>query len=180
MTESTSTLAQALENEKNGLAKDEDAKSTSQSTSSKARRRRWFGSSKSVSDKSSNSTPTGATSSSNTSIFTTTPNSSVSNHGKITSATNHSPSDKTASRPINIQSSSSSRSHKPSSYSSHSSWGHDGSLHGSSVSDTLNVRDKEIVDAQDRLDRWGARATGGTERVEREMGLSDEMNMGLS
>jgi len=57
--------------------------------------------------------------------------------------------------------------------------GREGSTHGS-ISDTRSVRDREIVNAQDRLDRWGARATGGTERVERELGLSDEMNMGLS
>lgn len=57
-----------------------------------------------------------------------------------------------------------------------------GSPHGSSTiaSDSLSMRDKELSDAQDRLDRWGSRAAGGTERAEREMGLGDEVNMGLS
>ena len=179
--ESTSTLTQALENEKNssntsGAAADEDTKNLSPSNTSSTRRRRWFGSSKSVSDKGSRNPPVGPTSSP-TSTSTTNPTSSpVSRNGKITSATNNSPSTKTASRPISIQS----QSRKPSNYSgyaSSNSWSRDGSLHGS---DTLSVRDKEIVDAQDRLDRWGTRATVGTERAERELGLSDEMNMGLS
>jgi hypothetical protein len=43
-----------------------------------------------------------------------------------------------------------------------------------------SIRDREIEDAQNRLDRWGARATGGTERAERELGLGDDVNMGLS
>lgn len=43
-----------------------------------------------------------------------------------------------------------------------------------------SIRDREIEEAQDRLDRWGARATEGTERAEREFGLGDEVNMGLS
>lgn len=33
---------------------------------------------------------------------------------------------------------------------------------------------------QDHLDRWATRAVDGTERAEREFGLSDEVNMGLS
>lgn len=169
--DSTSTLTQALQNEKNSS---DDSKSRSPSSSSMARHRRWFGSSKSVSDKASNNTPAGAT----TSTSNTNPTSSSSSSVKVTSSTNDSPSGKTASGPISIQSRS-----KPSSYySGHASVSgnsvaRDASLHGS---DTLSVRDREIADAQDRLDRWGTRATGGTERVEREMGLSDEMNMGLS
>jgi hypothetical protein len=43
-----------------------------------------------------------------------------------------------------------------------------------------SMRDREIEDAQNRLDRWGARASGGTERAERELGLGDDVNMGLS
>lgn len=47
-------------------------------------------------------------------------------------------------------------------------------------SDTLSLREKEISQAQDHLDHWGTRATGATERAEREMGLGDDVNMGLS
>lgn len=43
-----------------------------------------------------------------------------------------------------------------------------------------SIRNREIEEAQNRLDRWGARATGGTERAERELGLGDDVNMGLS
>lgn len=43
-----------------------------------------------------------------------------------------------------------------------------------------SIREREIEEAQNMLDRWGARATGGTERAERELGLGDDVNMGLS
>ncbi|KAE8551765.1 hypothetical protein TMatcc_001747 [Talaromyces marneffei ATCC 18224] len=43
-----------------------------------------------------------------------------------------------------------------------------------------SIRDREIEDAQNRHDRWAARAAGGTERAERELGLGDDVNMGLS
>jgi hypothetical protein len=36
------------------------------------------------------------------------------------------------------------------------------------------VCSKEIANSQDHLDRWSTRAAGGTERAEREFGLSDE------
>lgn len=49
-----------------------------------------------------------------------------------------------------------------------------------SASASNSTREKEIASSQDRLDRWGTRAAGGTERAEREFGLSDEVNMGLS
>lgn len=48
------------------------------------------------------------------------------------------------------------------------------------TSDSASLRDKEIANSQDHVDRWSTRAAGGTERAEREWGLSDEMNMGLS
>ncbi|KAJ5558722.1 peroxisomal membrane protein Pex23-Penicillium chrysogenum [Penicillium sp. DV-2018c] len=48
------------------------------------------------------------------------------------------------------------------------------------TSDSASLRDKDIANSQDHLDRWSTRAAGGTERAEREWGLSDEVNMGLS
>ncbi|OJJ36842.1 hypothetical protein ASPWEDRAFT_50267 [Aspergillus wentii DTO 134E9] len=172
-TETASNLTQALQNEKASSsgadASTVDADAQSLAPSSKARKRRWFGGSKSVSDKnSSNSAPP------------TSNNSSV-DLGKITSATRDDPkSGPTASRPINIQHARKS-SNIPGAASHSSSAGREGSLHGSGTnSDSVSVRNKEIHQAQDRLDRWGTRATGGTERAEREMGLGDEVNMGLS
>jgi hypothetical protein len=46
--------------------------------------------------------------------------------------------------------------------------------------DSLSLRNKEIEEAENRLNHWGTRASDGTERAEREMGLSDDINMGLS
>ncbi|KAL1968541.1 hypothetical protein VTN77DRAFT_1751 [Rasamsonia byssochlamydoides] len=51
---------------------------------------------------------------------------------------------------------------------------------GTGDTDSSSIRKREIEEAQDRLDRWGARATGGTERAERELGLGDDVSMGLS
>ncbi|KAJ5782765.1 hypothetical protein N7457_004539 [Penicillium paradoxum] len=48
------------------------------------------------------------------------------------------------------------------------------------TSDSASLREKEIANSQDHVDRWSTRAAGGTERAEREWGLSDDMNMGLS
>ncbi|KAJ5250317.1 peroxisomal membrane protein [Penicillium chrysogenum] len=70
-----------------------------------------------------------------------------------------------ASRPISI---------KNSRKSSHA---REGSV---ATSDSASLREKEIANSQDHLDRWSTRAAGGTERAEREFGLSDEVNMGLS
>lgn len=47
------------------------------------------------------------------------------------------------------------------------------------TSDSASLRDKDSS-MQDHLDRWSTRASGGIERAEREFGLSDEVNMGLS
>ncbi|RAH68984.1 PEX28-32 family peroxisomal membrane protein [Aspergillus aculeatinus CBS 121060] len=138
-----------------------DTDSLAPSTSSKSRRRQWFGSTKSVSDiKNSSFSSAPPTSTNNSSV----------DLGRITSAnsTNPPPSGRAPSRPINI-----SHSRKLSNYSGTASYsssqGPDGSL-----------REKEITRAQDQLDRWAARAAGGTERAERELGLGDEVNMGLS
>ncbi|KAJ5752484.1 peroxisomal membrane protein Pex23-Penicillium chrysogenum [Penicillium odoratum] len=53
---------------------------------------------------------------------------------------------------------------------------------GSSVAtnDSASLREKELSNSQDHHDRWATRAVDGTERAEREFGLSDEVNMGLS
>ncbi|KAL2828756.1 integral peroxisomal membrane peroxin-domain-containing protein [Aspergillus cavernicola] len=165
----TQALAQELEENKNkeqgntdASTIDADSVSLAPSTSSKARRRRWFGGSKSVSDK-------------NGSVSSTQqiPTNDSEDLGKITSATSYSSSLKTASRPVSIP-----RTRRLSGLSGSAS---QNSPHGSTVaSDSLSIRDKEVTDAQDRLDRWGSRAAGGTERAEREMGLGDEVNMGLS
>ncbi|KAL2807866.1 integral peroxisomal membrane peroxin-domain-containing protein [Aspergillus granulosus] len=143
---------------------DADSVSLAPSTSSKTRRRRWFGGTKSVSDKNDSSTSSAPPNSTNDSEGS----------GKITSATSYSSSSiRNPSRPVSIQ-----RSRRLSGLSGGASYG---SPHGSAAnSDSLNIREKELSDAQDRLDRWGSRATGGTERAEREMGLGDEVNMGLS
>lgn len=58
-----------------------------------------------------------------------------------------------------------------------SSHAREGSL---ATSESSSFREKELAAAQDHHDRWGTRAAGGTERAEREFGLSDEVNMGLS
>ncbi|KGO50858.1 hypothetical protein PEX1_053840 [Penicillium expansum] len=70
-----------------------------------------------------------------------------------------------ASRPISIK-----NSRKPSHV-------REGSV---ATSDSASLREKEMANSQDHLDRWSTRAAGGTERAEREWGLSDEVNMGLS
>ncbi|KAL4893365.1 integral peroxisomal membrane peroxin-domain-containing protein [Aspergillus ambiguus] len=179
--EPLSGLTQALQQEKNkdkesgnpdaSTVDAADSESLAPSTtSSKPRRRRWFGSSKSVSDKSS---------------IASAP--SASNHdpsvdlAKVTSGPSYSSSARPASRPISIPSHSRKWSSNSRSSSRSVSYGGEGSVHGSGAhSDSLSIRDKEISHAQDHLDRWGSRATGGTERAEREMGLGDEVNMGLS
>ncbi|KAE8389708.1 integral peroxisomal membrane peroxin-domain-containing protein [Aspergillus alliaceus] len=174
--EATSGLTQALEREREGRREsgnldastvDADSESLAGSTSSNTRRRRWFGNSKTVSDR---------TSSISSALPASNNNSSV-DLGRITSATNSSRPGKSASKPISIPSSQK----LSSSHSSGSgSFGREGSVHGSAAHSDRSARDKEIAHSQDRLDRWGARATGGIERAEREMGLGDEVNMGLS
>lgn len=169
-----SSLTQALDNEResgnvDASTVDTDAVSLAPSASSKARKRRWFGSTKPVSDKAS----------STSSALPVSTNTSPVDAGKITSTTSYSPSPTPGSRPIDMA-----QSRKPSNYSGNASYGsrdRDSSVSRSiSHSDSVSIRDKEIVHAQDRLDRWATRATGGIERAERELGLGDEVNMGLS
>ncbi|KAH1435700.1 hypothetical protein KXX32_008121 [Aspergillus fumigatus] len=169
-----SGLTQALDKQResgniDASTVDTDAVSLSPSASSKTRKRRWFGGSKPVSDKAS-STSFALPAFTNTSSV---------DAGKITSTPSYSPSGTPVARPIDIA-----HSRKPSNYSgnaSDGSVGRDSSVAGSvSHSDSASIRDKEIIHAQDHLDRWGTRATGGIERAERELGLGDEVNMGLS
>ncbi|KAJ5180488.1 peroxisomal membrane protein [Penicillium capsulatum] len=77
------------------------------------------------------------------------------------------PASRAPSRPISIQGS-----RKPSQHAEGS-----GSI---STSDSASAREKDAANVQDHHDRWATRAAGGTERAEREFGLSDEVNMGLS
>ncbi|KAA8642125.1 PEX28-32 family peroxisomal membrane protein [Aspergillus tanneri] len=170
-----SGLTQALEQQKqkesgavDASSVDTDSQSLAPSSSSKARRRRWFGGPKSVSDKASSISTAPAASNNNSSV----------DLGKLASSPSYNSPGRSTSKPISIPSS-----QKPSSYSqsSSTSYGRDRSTHGSAApSDSASLRDKEIAHAQDHLDHWGARAAGGTERAEREMGLGDEVNMGLS
>ncbi|KAL4959148.1 PEX28-32 family peroxisomal membrane protein [Aspergillus stella-maris] len=168
-------------NAESSTAVDPDSVSLAPSTTStKARRRRWFGGSKSAIALNNDNTKTG----SSTSVAPPQPNPSTTtandseDPAKITSSStpSHSTSLRNSSRPVSI-----SKSRRLSGLSGSTGTGH-GSPHGSSTvaSDSLSFRDKELSDAQDRLDRWGSRASGGTERAEREMGLSDDLNMGLS
>ncbi|KAF9886026.1 peroxisome- protein [Aspergillus nanangensis] len=178
-TEAVSGLTRALEEEKDkdkesgnpdASTADADSESLAPSTS-KPRRRRWFGSSKSVSDK--NSISSAPSASNNTSSV---------DLGKITSAPSYSSSGNSASRPISIPAHSRKWSTNSRASSRSVSYGGEGSsTHGSAArSDSLSLRNKERTHGQDKLDHWGSRATGGTERAERELGLGDEVNMGLS
>jgi hypothetical protein len=144
------------------------------------RKRRWFGSSKDV----RSSTSLGSVSSITT------------NSEDTASLAGENPLTQTSSKPINIRNSRSPPPNitglpgKDDTYSSSP-----GRLSGSSSrnqkrrnetpgssgdGDSQNTRNREIEEAQDQLNRWGARATDGTERAEREMGLGDDVNMGLS
>ncbi|KAL4930701.1 PEX28-32 family peroxisomal membrane protein [Aspergillus undulatus] len=185
----TQALAKEIEKTKNKDADastaDADSVSLAPSTAStKARRRRWFGGSKSVSDNKNGSTSSFTSAPAQPNPYTTTTNNDSEDPGKITSsiASNNNTSLRNASRPVShSRPVSISKSRRLSGLSGSTSTGH-GSPHGSSTvaSDSLSIRDKELSDAQDRLDRWGSRASGGTERAERELGLGDEVNMGLS
>ncbi|EAA62785.1 hypothetical protein AN5692.2 [Aspergillus nidulans FGSC A4] len=186
----TQALAQDIEQSKTGKpdanadASTVDADSVSlapSTTSSKARRRRWFGSSsnsKSVSD-SKNSSSTSTPPATNNNDSESPGNAKITSSSATSTSHNRSSSSlrSVSSRPVSI-----SRSRRLSGLSGSNSGYNTGSPHGSSTvaSDSLSIREKEISDAQDRLDKWGARATGGTERAERELGLGDEVNMGLS
>lgn len=157
--ETISNLTQALEREKEQEKEPKEKEKSagpegntlSPSSTLKTRRRRWFGG-KDKERVSSGSSPAdiGRSTGSNLAI-------------------SDDPTSRTPSRPISIQGS-----RKPSQYS-----GQEGS--GSvATSDSASTREKDTTKVQDHHDQWATRAAGGTERAEREFGLSDEINMGLS
>lgn len=45
---------------------------------------------------------------------------------------------------------------------------------------SLSLREREIEEEQDRLDRWHSQSGGATERAERGWALGDDAHMGLS
>ncbi|KAJ6043445.1 uncharacterized protein N7446_001644 [Penicillium canescens] len=146
--ETISGLTQALEKEtQQGCDEDADTKSTTPSTASKSRRRRWFSNSKEKEkDQLASPIDSGRASGSNVSGAVDGPG---------------------PSRPISIQ-----NSRKSSQYHAR-----EGSV---ATSDSASLREKEMANSQDHLDKWSTRAADGTERAEREWGLSDDLNMGLS
>lgn len=166
--ETVSALAQALEKEKEKEIKEKDPEqeinsnnALSNTTPLKSRRRRWFGSSskdKERANEGGSSTDVGRSTGSNPAPQSDT----VAATSPTASSGRAAPS-----RPISM-----SNSRNPSQYSIR-----EGSV---ATSDSTSIRDKEIASSQDRHDLWSTRAAGGTERAEREFGLSDEVNMGLS
>lgn len=177
----TQALAQEMEKNKNKdqttaetSTADPDSVSLAPSASSpKPRRRRWFGgSSKSVSEKPGSTSTVQPPLSNSPTVENV---SEDSGKPSATSTSYNNSSLRNVSRPVSVS--------QPRRLSGLSgSTAGRGSPHGSSTvaSDSLSMREKEITEAQDRLDRWGSRASGGTERAERELGLGDEVNMGLS
>jgi hypothetical protein len=170
----------------NGTAEAQnDASSTSPvSPTANQRRSRWFGGSKD-----------GRGSISLASVSSATAVSSLSTNADTTSLSSGS-SSQAVSMPITIQkgrSASLSAAGKASSYDIYGSSPGQKSVSSSRSRkrlsviglnevdcDSLSLRNKEIEEAENRLNHWGTRASDGTERAEREMGLSDDINMGLS
>ncbi|KAJ5683084.1 hypothetical protein N7462_006249 [Penicillium macrosclerotiorum] len=157
--ETISNLTQALEKEqdqtKDKESDPEQLNNLSPHTTLKTRRRRWFSSGKEK-DRTSSVGSSSDTGRANGANVTGSPDNTVATNDRGT-----------PSRPISIQ-----HSRKPSQYSVR-----DGSL---ATSNSASLREKEMAEARDLHDRWGTQALGGTERAERELGLSDEINMGLS
>ncbi|KAF7718350.1 Uncharacterized protein PECH_001056 [Penicillium ucsense] len=162
--EAISHLTQALEKDRDRdraqdkKEDDTEAKSLSHDSPLKARRRRWFSGKEDSKEegvehpsRGSSSVDLGLTSGAK---FTDTPGSS---HPRPT-------------RPVSIQGSRRS--------SHYSASGREGS--SLTTSDSASLREKDAAKLHDRVDRWSTRAAGGTERAEREMGLSDEVQMALS
>lgn len=176
----TADSKKVTEQETADVPQDDAASIVAPSTASSTRKRRWFGGSKDM----KNNTPI------NTAM------SSASNlNAESSSPTGPNTSGNASSRPVSIQNSrnaSFSNAFGGSSYDTYSSSPRQRSTSssqrrrrgsgtgGSGDGDSLSIRKREIEEAQDRLDRWGARATGGTERAERELGLGDDVNMALS
>ncbi|OKO94455.1 Peroxisomal membrane protein PEX30 [Penicillium subrubescens] len=159
--EAVSSLTQALEREKEQEKdkKDSDPETNSLSphTPLKARRRRWFGSKDSSKESSKERTSSGGSIDAGR---TTSANFSDATGGAGSGRG-------TPARPVSIQ-----NTRRQSQYSVR-----EGSM---ATSDSASTREKEMASSHDRHDKWSTRAAGGTERAEREMGLSDEVQMALS
>jgi hypothetical protein len=159
--ETVSNLTQALEREKeqekDKKESDPETNSLSPHTPLKARRRRWFGSKDGSKDSSKErSTSSGGSIDAGRTTGANIPEATGAGGGRGTPA-----------RPISIQ-----NSRRQSQYSVR-----EGSM---ATSDSASTREKEMANSHDRHDQWSTRAAGGTERAEREMGLSDEVQMALS
>lgn len=167
----------------NGTAEDDAASTSSVSPTSNPKRRRWFGGSKD-----------GKGSISLASVSAATAVSSSANADTISLSSGA--SSQAVSMPITIhkgRSASLSAAGRASSYDIYGSSPGQKSVSSSrsrkrfsvigvngADCDSLSLRNKEIEEAENRLNHWGTRASDGTERAEREMGLSDDINMGLS
>ncbi|KAJ5092102.1 hypothetical protein NUU61_006972 [Penicillium alfredii] len=170
--ETISSLTQALEREKakdkekdkkKDKDSDTDSRSLTPSTTLRTRRRRWFGGGKDK-DKAKDRVSSGRSSvdvgrATGSNVDVSASGDGASDGGAA--------SGRTPSRPTSIQGS-----RQSSQYNAH-----EDSL---ATSDSASMREKEVAHAQDHHDRWATRAAGGTERAEREWGLSDDVNMGLS
>lgn len=158
--EAVSHLTQALEREKeqekDKKESDPETNSLSPHTPLKARRRRWFGSKDSSKEGSKERTSSGGSIDAGR---TTSAN--------FSEATGAGSGRGTPARPISIQNARRQSQHSV----------REGSM---ATSDSASTREKEMANSHDRHDKWSTRAAGGTERAEREMGLSDEVQMALS
>ncbi|KAJ5883934.1 uncharacterized protein N7473_010820 [Penicillium subrubescens] len=150
--EAVSSLTQALEREKE---QEKDKKDSDPETNT--RRRRWFGSKDSSKESSKERTSSGGSIDAGR---TTSANFSDATGGAGSGRG-------TPARPVSIQ-----NTRRQSQYSVR-----EGSM---ATSDSASTREKEMASSHDRHDKWSTRAAGGTERAEREMGLSDEVQMALS
>lgn len=153
-------------------AAQEDA--TSINSASTARRRKWFGGSKSSKASVDLASTSGVSTSSNVAPDVSTGGDNES------SAQRPVPHSRALSTESGVNSVGATASQKSNSSSRHRRRESNNSPSIGDGDSSLSVRSREMDEAHDRLDHWGARATGGTERAERELGLGDDVNMGLS
>ncbi|KAK2808552.1 hypothetical protein FQN50_004584 [Emmonsiellopsis sp. PD_5] len=170
------------DNTKDDDASDAETKSYAASTSSKTRKRRWFGSSELT--KVLSSSPGSASSLPNI----------ESSSAAVATGTDSSYAAKPSSNSSNVRATSTSYSNSPGansfdnggSSSRNSLTSRRMSKAGSASADTdklslsRSIRDQEIEDAENIVDRIGIRPGGGAERAERGWGLGDDAHMGLS
>ncbi|KAK2782409.1 peroxisome- protein [Onygenales sp. PD_12] len=170
------------DNTKDDDASDAETKSYAASTSSKTRKRRWFGSSELT--KALSSSPGSASSLPNIESSST----------AVATGTDSSYAAKPSSNSSNVRATSTSYSNSPGansfdnggSSSRNSLTSRRMSKAGSATADTdklslsRSIRDQEIEDAENIVDRIGIRPGGAAERAERGWGLGDDAHMGLS